>query len=234
MNSRNLVILIVVVTVAMTISFVSLFYVKTYHPTLLGLAPNPEDTLFVAEPDSIELAETYEISKEKLESLQQQIKNKEAIKKQKDSLAKLIAKLKKLDKENQNEIKKLQDSLIPLKDRKLNNSQTFSQLLKDSIQKLIASKEQVEKKAKAFEDKFNKQKEVLTEKVDTNLQMNYQEFAKIYNNSTPTEVAKILEKMDEKDAAAILKRMQKRKAGKVIDAMDPQKAAMILLLAGDE
>lgn len=234
MNNRNVVILIVVVTVAMTISFLSLFYVKEYHPTLIGLPPNPEDTMFVDEPDSVELAETYEITKEKLESLQKEIKRKEYLKKQKDSLSKLIARLRKLDNENQNEIKKLQDSLIPMKDRKLNNSQTFSQLLKDSINKLITSKSKIENKAKLFEDKLKKQEDAFSEKIDSNLQMNYQEFAKIYNNSTPTEVAKILEKMDEKDAAAILKRMQKRKAGKVIDAMDPQKAAMILLLAGNE
>lgn len=234
MNNKNILIVIIIATLAMTISFVSLFYVKLYHPTLLGFPPNPKDTMQIAKLDSIKIADTYEITKSKMAELQREIAKKESLKKQKDSLYKLIAKLKKLDKENQQEIKKIQDSIIPLKDNQLNNSQTFSQLLKDSIEKLIAEQTKLSEKAKVFEEKFEKQKEKFEEKVDSTTKINYEAFAKIYNNSKPQDVAKILEKLDEKDAAAILKRMQKRKAGKVIDAMDPQKAALVMLLAGLE
>lgn len=232
MNNRNIVILIMVVTVAMTLSFVGLFYVKEYNPTLLGLPPNPQDTMRIVVPDTVTIAETYEITKEKLHELEKEIAKKERYVKKADSLTKLIKGLEKLDSISQIEIKKYQDSLIPKKDEKLISSQTFSQLLKDSINKLLVDKKKLESKSNTAEEKLKKQENLLVEKLDSTQQMNFDVFAKIYNNSTPAEVAKILEKMDEKDAAAILKRMQKRKAGKVIDAMDPQKAAMILLLAG--
>lgn len=233
MNNRNVLILVVIASIAMTLSFLGLFYVKEFHPTLLGLPPNPQDTITVEIPDSINIAETYEITKEKLLELEKEIAKKEGLKRKSDSLAKSIIELKKLDSINQIEIKKYQDSLIPKKDEKLISSQTFSQLLKDSINKLITDKQKLESKSNIASEKLKKQEQALVEKLDSTQQINFEQFAKIYNNSNPAEVAKILEKMDEKDAAAILKRMQKRKAGKVIDAMDPQKAAMILLLAGD-
>ncbi len=233
MNNRTVVLLVVIVTMTMTLSFLALFYVKEYHPTLLGLPPLPKDTTVVEIPEEVTLAETYEITKEKLYALEKEIAKKEALKRKSDSLSKTIKELKKLDSINQVEIKKYQDSLIPKKDEKLISSQTFSQLLKDSIDKLVNDKKKLESKSNIAQEKLKKQELSLIEKLDSTQQINFEQFAKIYNNSTPAEVAKILEKMDEKDAAAILKRMQKRKAGKVIDAMDPQKAAMILLLAGD-
>jgi flagellar motility protein MotE (MotC chaperone) len=234
MNNKSIVILIVVVTIAMTLSFLGLFYVKEYNPTWLGLPPNPQDTMRIEIPDTVTIAETYEITKEKLHELEKEIAKKESYVKKADSLSKMIKDLKKLESISKVEIKKYQDSLIPKKDEKLISSQTFSQLLKDSINKLITEKEKLESKKNIASEKLKKQEQLLVEKMDSTQQMNFDVFAKIYNNSTPDDVAKILEKMDEKDAAAILKRMQKRKAGKVIDAMDPQKAAMILLLAGQD
>ena len=52
---------------------------------------------------------------------------------------------------------------------------------------------------------------------------NFDEFAKIYNNSNPRDVAKILEQLDERDAAMILKKMNKKKAGKILESMLPRK-----------
>lgn len=71
---------------------------------------------------------------------------------------------------------------------------------------------------------------LITIKKDSLTEKNLIQFAKIYNNTAPSEVAKILENLaNKKDVAKIIKLMQPRKAAKVLEYLKPELAADILL-----
>jgi flagellar motility protein MotE (MotC chaperone) len=113
--------------------------------------------------------------------------------------------------------------------------------LQDSIKKIQAKITQVKDSltrytnlyAKAENDlKSFRQKEAQAssppKNKDSLRKQNLLDYAKIYNNASPSEVAKILEKLSDKDASFILKAMDKKKAGKILDIMSKERAAAIL------
>ncbi|MGA2296462.1 MAG: hypothetical protein ABSG15_02825 [FCB group bacterium] len=113
--------------------------------------------------------------------------------------------------------------------------------LQDSIKKIQAKITQIKDSlnrytslyAKASNDlKSFRQKEAQAssppKNKDSLRKQNLTDYAKIYNNASPSEVAKILEKLSDKDASFILKAMDKKKAGKILDIMSKERAAAIL------
>lgn len=188
-----------------------------FYPELLGFTPKlstvqrpnvamtKSDSLAAQKKkDSTELSIPYDSLKKMAFSLKDSLYNKrEIIQNYNDSISGLVKRILDL---NSNE-SKLNDSVNTYKKQLatvVSNMKEFQELVakKDSLNIVV--------------------KDSLSEK-------NLVQFAKIYNNSAPTEVAKILEKIDGKDAAKILKIMQPKKAGKVLEAMKPEFAAEILL-----
>lgn len=233
MDRKSILILAFTAFFLIMVAFSVIVFLKLKRPELLGLPPNPIDSTIVVKTPlkSVELEPTYEITAEKLDDFKEKAKERIEFQKRADSLAKVIAELKKKDSVNKAKLNKLNDSIIPNKEQLINNSQTYSDYLQDSISKLYDQTEEYQAKAEIAENEKTQLEKYLENEVDSLEIENFKQFAKIYNSSDPAKVAGILEKMDEKEAAAILKFMRVKNAGKVIEQLPPDKAALILLLA---
>ncbi len=231
--------LIIAITLTIVIGFLliigGIVAVYKYYPTYLGLPPNPQDTLKVVEYIEPEIIDTVyvepkiEVPVTEYDVFQSaQIKNAILKYQQVDALAqrqKMADSLAKVTKSMaivRDSIKKYQDSVSrgiyyakSLNDSIAKISDRYNTLIKENEN----TKNLMKENAKSFEKKY-----------DSLSIKNFEEFAKIYNNSNPREVAKILEQLDERDAAFILKKMNKKKAGKILEAMLPENAAAIMVL----
>jgi flagellar motility protein MotE (MotC chaperone) len=232
MDSRKLIIIIIISTLSFTVALLSMMIIKQEYPTWLGLPPNPQDTMTAA--DTVMIEKTFEITERRLDKMQRDIATVDSVKHLKDSLGKLVLELMAKDSNSQNTITKYKDSLLPKAISDLKNSQTYSEAVSSSMTRMKGELSQANNKAELALEQINSQSAIINQKSDSLKKENFKAFAKIYNNSKPAEVAKILERMDERDAAVILKLMSKKKAGKVIEAMEPERAAMINLLSGSK
>jgi len=232
MDSKKLIIIIVISTLSFTVALLSMMIIKQEYPTWLGLPPNPKDTMELA--DTVMIEKTFEITERRLDKMQRDIATVDSLQHLRDSLGKLVAELMAKDSNSQNTITKYKDSLLPNAISDLKNSQTYSDAVSSSMSKMKGELSQANNKAELALEQINSQSAIINQQNDSLKKENFKVFAKIYNNSKPAEVAKILERMDERDAAMILKLMSKKKAGKVIEAMEPERAAMINLLSGSK
>lgn len=244
MSYKKLIIIIITVMFALLLGIASLIVMYKYKPELIGLPPNPQDSIKLAETqkmkalsDSLKLASNppVSVSLSEFNRMQSQlIKNailryqNEDIMRQKnylyDSLNKVAVTM-----------KPAKDSLAMLRDS-FQIHQNYIKYLNDSLSKLstlyntaIQTKEKDNKakeKAKA-DDKAKAAAKAVADSIHTK---NLLEYAKIYNGSNPKEVAKIIDQLNEKDAAFIIKNMNKKKAAKVMESLMPETAAAIMLL----
>ncbi|MCX7736428.1 MAG: hypothetical protein N2319_06910 [Candidatus Kapabacteria bacterium] len=209
------------------LSPVLIVYVYRLHPEWLGLQPNKSPKVH-SEKNQNDLIK-IQISQNQFENFQ------------KANLSKAILQVETEKLKEKNE--KLRDSLNTIikkieekKDSKIinaNRQDDLTKILKDSLIKLssnlIEYKKSKEYLAKQL-DEIQKQNKSSNDSLKIKSLV---EFAKIYNNSNPSEVAKILEKIDKKDAILILKSMQKKKAGKVIEAMKSEVNADMIKALSD-
>lgn len=231
---RKLIIIIAAAASSLIIILVSgLVYLKYTNPEIIGLPPLNNDTVKVVK-DTIRFEPTYEITKEKLNDFELKVAEREAYIQLNKVMEDKIRALEIEDSLKQVQILALQDSVLPNKDLLLKESQTYSDMLKDSISKISSEKEKLASKAEIVEKEKTDLEKYIESEVDSLEMENFKQFAKIYNSSEPASVAQILETMDERDAAIILKNMRVKNAGKVIESMDPKKAALILLLANEK
>jgi flagellar motility protein MotE (MotC chaperone) len=105
-------------------------------------------------------------------------------------------------------------------------------ILKDSLQLLETQIASLKENYKIAQEKITTMQSKLNGESDSLNMAKYEDFAKIYNNSSPADVAKILENLDAKKSAYILKLMSKKKAGKVIESLSSEYAAKVLLESG--
>lgn len=177
-----------------------------------------------------EKQELITISRNKLDEYNLAFLQKELIKTERDSIMNLSNRL-------NDSLNKLKNNFSVLNDsvkNQLNTNKKFtennSNPLLDTINHLKSRLEQTQSDLSLAKKLSNDMEHFMSKKFDSLEVQNFQSFAKIYDNTSPTEVAKILERIDGQNAAMILKYMQKKKAGKVLEAMNPSRAAAIMLL----
>lgn len=233
-EAKQILTMIIIIIVFFLISILSVVGLYFYKPSLLGF-PEPQKTIEEKKEqfkiDDIPLTTTINISEKKLQYFEKILKQKKNLLKTKDSLIKnndnlsdSIKKLFDLRKTAVNE-KMYADSL-------LNDTLKIIRKLYDSIFALNIDLKKSKNKLENLNQTVKDQENYILQESDSLDKVNFQDFAKIYNNTNPDEVAKILEQIDERDAAKILKQMSVKKAGKVLEAMTPENAAAILLLGG--
>lgn len=229
MDVKQLITVIIVASVSFTIVILLVLGIYKYKPEYMGLPPNPvdstlvmvEDTVYI-EPSVVLTQKAYNKLNKELAEKEYFIKEKDTLFKQKKSLLDSINFLKKQTQMYLDSIKRVENRYKDMTKKKIT--------VEDSIKKLNQKFLTTANKAELTEKKLKDTENFLNKKIDTLEAKSFADFAKIYNNSNPTNVAKILEQIDDRDAAKILKLMSKKKAGKIIEAMDKEKAATILLL----
>jgi len=238
MNQRQIILIVMIVSIPITVIVIALAIVSRYYPTLIGLPPNPEDTLTVdtfkeensaQNIDSSLIDPKIEIPRSILDDWQFKLMLYEVTKAERDTF------------EMQNRI--LNDTILSLtaqllaaKDSFNLKSGEFSRLSTISLAKddtveqksrLISAlqlqiKSLTEKlNAKQAESELEQQKKLANDAL-------YKEFAQIYGNSEPARVARILEKLPPEDSYRILSQIDKKKAGKIIDVMKAEYSAELL------
>ncbi|MBM2815137.1 MAG: hypothetical protein HW421_1899 [Ignavibacteria bacterium] len=230
METRTVVILLIVITVTSLALLGGAFYVYKYYPEKLGLPPNPTIQLKI---DTVYAEPTIGIPKKKLEELERKQKEKEYVQKQRDSIIGVTKRLKDSISAIQKKMKSSADSIIRV-NKHLSDWQKLSVVRLDSIMRNNTKIKEYLDRIETFKKKVEEQDIIITKKIDTNERKNFEFYAKLYNGTNPVEVAKILEQIDAQDASKILKLMSRKKAGKVVEAMVPSRAAMILLMGADE
>lgn len=236
MDAKKIIMIMLIASASFTFIVLAIIGIYRYEPEMLGLPPHPVDSTEVVEiqeQDTVEYVSTIEITRNRLERLQENIREKYSLKRDKDSLASFAISL--LD-----SIKKYEGRLAGIKEEadSIKSSIAAVREVKDSLELAVNnfndSLKIARDKLKLARQKISDQEEFIEMKQDTLQEKNFETFAKIYNNAEPADIARILEQIDERDAAKILKLMRKKKAGKVLDAMQPEHAAAILLLGASE
>ncbi|MCO5252500.1 MAG: hypothetical protein M9949_13920 [Candidatus Kapabacteria bacterium] len=232
MNARQLVIGIMVLAASFLILVLVAISVISYYPALVGLDNLfPNDSISAENEKIIRKQKPVTITTEEFENFEKSVAEKERIKRERDSLDKSVAHMMdsiRLVYESTEYIRDSINKVTGLSSSLMNENQS----LRDSLNKVARNLEDSLRKLSVTRNQLNVTEEFLTSKLDSLEVKNFQEFAKIYNNSNPADVARILEQIDQRDAARILKMMQARKAGKVIEQMKPENAAVMLLLGG--
>ncbi|MCX6152997.1 MAG: hypothetical protein NT007_02430 [Candidatus Kapabacteria bacterium] len=232
MNIKSVIILIVIITLTFSFLLIGGAVVVKYYPHLIGFNGKKKDSL-QSKQDTLYVENLMKINELKLKQMEQSINEKPKLFSQIDSLKKLNQKMLdsvnfvwKTTKHYQDSINKVHGTLAEV--RKTNN------FLIDSLTKVNITNKSLKSNNDLSRKKIDDQEKLIQAKNDTIENKNFTYFAKIYNNSNPSDVARILEQIDERDAAKILKLMQKKKAGKVIESMLPERAAAILLLSSND
>lgn len=232
MSPKQLIILVLALSLAFIFILAGLFGVYKYYPTYLGFPPTPEDTLS-KEKDILPYIEPQVvISRSELDDLQSKLISFDLLRVRNDSLRSirdhLLDSLKTMDKNNS----QCKDSILTIMDTLSNKAKEKKELL-DSLEKLKNMYKKSLHENKVVRQHVQDLEEMLASRYDSLEVINFETFAKIYNNSKPADVARILEQLDERDAAKILKLMSKKKAGKVLEEMLPEHAAAILVIGID-
>lgn len=230
-EGRQILIMVIVIVVFFLISMLSVVGIYFYKPSLLGFPGIAESDTTEAEFDfhDLPVTETISISKNRIDYFERMIKEKKKLENEKDSLLNNTNMLKDSLK-NVYSDKLRSDSLKNEAEKLLRDTLNTIQVLTDSIFTLNIDLKKSENRLEDLNETIKNQEEYIIQEADSLEEVNYAQFAKIYNNTNPAEVAKILEQIDERDAAKILKQMSNKQAGKVLEAMTPESAAAILLL----
>lgn len=231
MSPKQLILLVLALSLAFILILAGLFGVYKYYPEYLGLPPHPKDTL--AEEKITPYAEPHlVISRSEFEELQSRILKYDLLKARNDSLSKMHDRLWDSLKAMNNNIRQWKDSVLAVRDTMKSKENEKQQLL-DSLDALRNKYKKSLHENKVVRQHVKDLEEMLASRYDSLEINNFETFANIYNNSNPADVAKILEQLDERDAAKILKMMKKKKAGKVLEEMLPEHAAAILVIGID-
>lgn len=209
---------------------VSIYFIK---PSLIGLAPKS-----LVDKENLEKKDTtinvkdepiYLVSLERALKLEEiEIKNRE--------LDSILNEFKSLNNKLLDSLKNLYSKKISFKDTVTVLNDIIKQYmsknnqLNDSLNRILQNYDKDRQRIALLENRIKTQEEFINKQQDSINLKNFQEFAKIYNNTNPQDVARILEQLDERDAARILKMMSARKASKVLEAMSAEKSAAVLLL----
>ncbi len=239
MTMRQLIIAVIIGSGIIALLLAGALGVVYYKPELIGLK-DPSDTTKVEEPPPppppppeplrfVHIEPTVEISRQQLAFFENEVIIKDELKIKKDSLLNLEKFLRDSLKVEFQKIKDCKDSV---KRQFINYDNLLKEknLLADSVGKVEQELSGVTSRLETARKRIENYEEMLESRIDSASRMNFETFAKIYDNSNPADVARILEQLDERDAARILKLMQRRNAGKVLEAMRPENAAAILLL----
>ncbi|MBE2189670.1 MAG: hypothetical protein KGZ71_06265 [Desulfobulbaceae bacterium] len=234
MNAKQVVIGIMVLAASFLILVLVAVSVISYYPSIVGLDNLfPNDSISEENDKIIRKQKPVTITTEEFENYEKSISEKERIKRERDSLNKSVTQMMdsiRLVYERTADIRDSISKVTGLSGLLMNENKT----LRDSLDRIAQNLNDSLNKLNQTRNQLNLTEESLTLKLDSLELKNYQEFAKIYNNSNPADVARILEKIEHKEAAQILKLMQARKAGKVIEQMKPENAAMMLLLGASK
>jgi hypothetical protein len=232
MTARQLIIGIMVLAASFLILVLVAISVISYYPSLVGLDNLfPNDSISAENEKNIRKLKPVTITTEEFENFEKSLAEKERIKRERDSLDNSVAHMMdsiRLVYESTEYIRDSISKVTGLSGSLMDENQS----LRDSLDKVAKYLQDSLRKLSVTRNQLNVTEKFLTSRLDSLELKNYQEFAKIYNNSNPADVARILEQIDQRDAARILKMMQARKAGKVIEQMKPENAAMMLLLGG--
>lgn len=227
MTIKKLILLICTISVIFLLSPILIVYIYRLYPEWIGLPPNKTQKV-ITEKKQKDLI--------KIQITQNDFENFQKVNLSKAILQVETEKLKEKNEKLRDSLKTIMKKIEEKKDSKIisaNPQDDLTKILKDSLIKLsynlIEYKKNKEYLAKQL-DEIQKQNKSSNDSLKIKSLV---EFAKIYNNSNPTEVAKILEKIDKKDAILILKSMQKKKAGKVIEAMKSEVNADMIKALSD-
>lgn len=232
MSKRQILFIVLAILVPFVVVLLIFIGIYNYYPEYLGLPPKKPDTTEIKEHTPVipeKPSQIYIFTKEEYDKLllkqtvpflyKYQIEN---LNWQnfflKDTLEKLTL-----------SYRKLIDSLNSYS-KKLSSEISANKSLNDTINKLHNFLAQKNKDYENLKDLFNKLKEkkIEQQKLDSLYTENIITFAKILNNSEPTEIAKILLKLPAEDAAKILKTLQVKKAGKVLDNLPADSVSKII------
>lgn len=234
MDNKQIIVLVLIIAGAVIATIAIVLGVFTFYPEVIGLEeekPNQDSLALLA--DTVRIDSTIEITKDRLEELLTYRNQKFELRQDRDSLQtsadKLIDSIKRVQKKSGKFLDSL-NKLAMIKDSVLIQK---SKLL-DSLNKIYKDLQRKIKEVEIAQKRIEEQDKFLEKKQDSIEIENFKTYAKMYNNSSPTEVAKILEQIDERDASKILKFMQTKKAGKVLESMQPERAAAIMLLGTNE
>lgn len=229
MDVQQLIKVVIAVSISFVFALLSILGIYKYKPEYLGLPPNPIDSTLIAVEDTIYTPPSVVLTQKAYNRLNKELAEKDYFINQKDSLTKqkkqLLDSIEALKKQTSlylDSIKRVENRYQDMSQKKIS--------AQDSIKKLNEKYLLVKNQADLTDKKLKDAENFINKKVDTLVNTTFENFAKIYNNSNPSDVAKIIEQIDDKDAAIILKLMNKKKAGKVIEALSKEKAATILLL----
>jgi flagellar motility protein MotE (MotC chaperone) len=232
MSLKNVIILLVVITLSFSLLLLGGAAVMKYYPSLVGFPSTKKDSSNNKQ-DTLYVENLIKISENKYRQMEQSIAEKSKLFHLIDSLKGVNNKMA----DSINQVKKLthvfEDSVGKVQNL-VNGARKTNSWLIDSLTKVNILNKNLKSTIDLTKKQFDEQNKLILSKNDTLENKNFTYFAKIYNNSEPASVAKILEQIDYRDAAKILKLMQKKKAGKVIESMLPERAAAILLLSSND
>lgn len=242
MTWRQLIIGIIIVSVLFALIMLGLLGVLKYKPELIGIRSGADSTIVeqpikeipaeMPKPEPLKFVHiepTVEISKAQLYLFEWEVHKKNELMVKFDSLKRIEKYLRDSLKSNDNTLRAFKDSLSRAyknADKAIKNKDD----MQDSLSKVNEALKLANNRYETAQKRIENYENMLEARIDTASKINFETFAKIYDNTRPQEVAGILEQLDERDAAKILKLMNKKKAGKVLEAMKPENAAAILLL----
>lgn len=241
MTWKQLLIGIIVVSGVLSLLMLGMIGIIKYRPDLLGIRDTADTTknVQIQKPRNIRpirpvyIEPTVQISQKELAFFENELIKKNEIFIKNDSLLRIEKYLRDSIKNIYETIKFYQDS-TKRANSIAENSLSKVKSLEDSITALQNQLKKLNEKYELAQKRIDTYQKLMEQKVDSSAKINFETFAKIYENSRPQEVAAILERLDERDAARILKMMNKKKAGKIIEAMKPENAAAILLLGAGQ
>lgn len=234
MNSKQIIIIVVVIAGAFLAILVSMIAVITYYPSVAGLENEESQDTTKAKTVKAKPGEKWiSIRESKLQELESYFDKSRNLQQINDSLIKQSAAINDSARKVFGMRTAFTDSVDSWK-KNFNDLGQVNNKLRDSIAKITQDLKQSEDKLKSAQSKIDDQDKYINRKLDTLETKNFETYAKIYNNATPADVAKILSQIDERDASKILKMMSAKKASKVLESMKPEQAAAILLLGGNQ
>lgn len=198
-------------------AFVGIYF---FYPEMLGFSPKKSKAKHLLSDSTMTFADSVEaFQRQKTDDIVMPY----------DSLKMMALSLKDSLKDKNEIVQIYNDSISALVKRIVDLNQNENKML-DSISSIKSKLSRTLADLKDVKGEIVAKDSLESIKGDSLSLQNLTQFAKIYNNTRPSEVAKILEKLDGRDAAKILKLMQAKKAGKVLETMNPEIAAKLVQL----
>jgi flagellar motility protein MotE (MotC chaperone) len=237
MNKKQIILIILILTIPTTILFLGVVGIYKYRPQWLGIPPshavtsisgNSNDTNYNSNEDSIIFDPIIQVKRSKFDSIFSKLIYYDINRNLQESLTNENYKLKDSIVNLSLLISSVQDSLSG----KIIENLSTLQLLSKLGDSLAITKARLNYAVKNYssekEKKPKDQPIILQKKLETMYESNLREISQIFNNIEPNKAARILESTTVANASHILKAMDKKKAGKIIEVMKPKFGASIL------